>query len=90
MSIFEEFWKIASAAWAQIVRSLTCALLFTKLRLVNEQIEGAQRYIAAVKESSTDLTKSIARYFEEQLPVWMAEREGLEVEIEFNGCNEED
>jgi hypothetical protein len=89
MNLLEQFWKIVSAAWAQIVRSLTCTLLSTKLRLVNEQIDGAQRYIAAVKESSTNLTKSLARYFSEQLPMWMAEREGLEAEMEFNGCNKE-
>lgn len=85
--MIEEFWKFITAAWAQFARTITCILLTTKLRLVNEQINGAKQYIAAVKESSTNLTKSLARYFSEQLPLWIAEREGIEAEMEFNGCN---
>ena len=89
MNLFNEFWKLVSAAWAQIARSLTCLLLTTKLRIVKEKIDGARRYIASVNEKSTNFTKNLARYFEDQLPIWLAERESLEAEIEINGCMEE-
>lgn len=90
MNIFEEFWKITSAAWVELVRGLTCILLNVKLRMVESQIDGAKQYIRNVNENSTNFTKNIARYFEEQLPTWIAEREGLEAEMEINGCNKED
>lgn len=89
MNLFNEFWKLVSAAWAQIARSLTCLLLTTKLRIVKEKIDGARRYISSVNEKSTNFTKNLARYFEDQLPIWLAERESLEAEIEINGCMEE-
>ena len=89
MNLFNEFWKLVSAAWAQIARSLTCLLLTTKLRIVKQKIDGARRYISSVNEKSTNFTKNLARYFEDQLPIWLAERESLEAEIEINGCMEE-
>lgn len=89
MNLFNEFWKIVSAAWAQIARSFTCLLLTVRLRIVEEKIDGARRYIEAVNEKSTSLTRSIARYLEDQLPIWLGERESLEAEIEINGCKEE-
>lgn len=90
MNIFEEFWKIVSAAWIEMARGLTCILLNVKLRTVKNQIVGAKQYIGSVNENSTNFTKNLARYFEEQLPIWMAEREGLETDMEINGCNKED
>lgn len=89
MSLLNELWKIFDAAWAQIARSLTCLLLTTRLRIIKEKIDGARRYIASVNEKSTNFTKNLARYFEDQLPVWLGERESLETEIEINGCKEE-
>ena len=89
MTLFSEFWKIVSAAWAQIARSLTCLLLTARLRIVKEKIDGARRYIASVDEKSTNFTKNLARYFEDQLPIWLGERESLESELEINSCSEE-
>lgn len=89
MSLFNEFWKIVSAAWAQIAQSLTCFLLNARLRVVVGQIEGAKKYIASVKDNSTNFTKNLAKYFEEQLPIWMGERESLEAQLEINGCEED-
>lgn len=89
MSLFNEFWKIVSAAWAQIAQSLTCFLLNARLRVVVSQIEGARRYISAVKDNSTNFTKNLAKYFEEQLPTWLGERESLEAQLEINGCEED-
>lgn len=88
MNLFNEFWKLVSAAWAQMARTLTCLLLTTRLSIVKEKIDGARRYIAAVNQNSTNFTKNIARYLEEQLPVWLGERESLEAELEVNGCKE--
>jgi hypothetical protein len=89
MNLFSEIWKIATAAWVQIARSLTCILLSTRLAILNSQIESAKRYIESVRESSSNLTKSFARYFEEKLPIWTAERESLEAQLEINGCKED-
>lgn len=89
MSIFNELWKIASAAWAQLAMTLTCFFLNARLSVLNSQIDAAKRYIAEVNDSSTNLTKSIARYFEEQIPIWSAERESLEAQLEINGCKED-
>lgn len=89
MNLLSELWKIATAAWVEIAKSLTCFFLRVKLSILNGQIEGAKRYISAVNNSSTNLTKSIARYFKEQLPIWTAERESLEMQLEINGCKEE-
>lgn len=89
MSIFNELWKIATAAWVQLARSLTCFFLNARLSVLNSQIDAAKRYIAAVNDNSTSLTKSIARYFEEQIPIWTAERESLEAQLEINGCKED-
>jgi hypothetical protein len=89
MSVFNELWKIASAAWSQLARSLTCLFLNARLLVLNAQIDGAKAYIAAVNDNSTSLTKSIARYFEEQIPIWTAERESLEAQLEINGCKED-
>jgi len=89
MSIFNELWKIASGAWVQMARSLTCFFLNARLSVINTQIDGAKAYITAVNDNSTSLTKSIAGYLERQLPNWTAERESLEAQLEINGCKED-
>jgi len=88
MNLLNELWKIATAAWVQIARSVICLFLNSKLSILNAQIDAAKRYIAAVNDSSTNFTKNIAKYFEERLPIWTAERESLELQLEINGCKE--
>lgn len=88
MNILNEVWKIASAAWVDIVKNFICFFLRAQLVVVNQQIDGAKRYIAAVNINSTNFTKSIARYFEEKMPEWTAEREAIEAQMESNGCME--
>ena len=89
MSILSEIWKIATAAWVDIVKNLICFFLKVRLQIVNQQIDGAKRYIVSVNDDSTKFTKSLAKYFEDKLPEWMGERESLEAQIEINGCVEE-
>lgn len=89
MSLLNELWKIATAAWIEMAKSLTCFFLKARMSILNGQINAAKRYIAAVNENSTNFTKSIARYFSEQLLIWTAERESLEAQLEVNGCKED-
>lgn len=88
MNPINELWKIATAAWAQMARSLICLFLNARLSVLNSQIGGAKRYIDAVNDGSTNFTKNIAKYLDEQLPIWTAERESLETQLEIDGCEE--
>lgn len=89
MNILNEIWKIASAAWIDIARTFTCFFLKARLQIVNQQIDGAKRYIESVNDKSSNLTRSFADYFKSKLPEWTGERESLEAQIEINGCAEE-
>lgn len=88
MSVFEELWKIVSAAWVDIVKSLTCFFIATRLKYLNVQIDLMKKYVETYKDHPSGWSKSFILYFERLIPEYTAEREGLEADLETSGCKE--
>ena len=85
MSVFGELWKIVTAAWADLAKSLYCIFLKARLKQVNLEIEFATNY---VKNAENGGATMFANYFRQKIPQLTAEREGLEADLETSGCKE--
>lgn len=84
MNVLNEVWKIASAAWADIAKTLYCLFLRARLKQLNIEIEFMTRYIEKSKGGGASM---FAEYFVSRLPLLTAEREDLESELEIAGCS---
>lgn len=83
MSFLNEIWKVISDTWASLAKTLYCLLLKARLKQVNLEIDFGTKYIENSEKGGATM---FANYFRQKLPSLVAEREGLEAELEFSGC----
>lgn len=83
MSVLNELWKIVTAAWSELAKSLYCIFLRARLKQINIEIDFGTKYIENSEKGGATM---FAGYFRQKIPLLTAEREDIEAELEISGC----